>query len=270
MDYCSVCRRHINGALSCPGCGTPVEEALTEAGFFGVSDGAPESAPRSVPESAAGSASAEPAGPEYAVPQSGIPESAGPGPGAAADPSASPATGGRAERRRAAAGQGAGAGRSRRSRKIRARRRNRILLGVTVGLCIVMAAAWSVGELPIVDFHTGGDAVTDVNIRESGSGTKPSLPGTDPDIAAPTDGADTLSTGSPSPSPSRSAGRRSASPEPSRTPSHHQSTAPARTGTGGSSGQSPSAQPPARPRSPHPTTPSASPTCTTRFLWWCA
>ena len=26
MDYCHPCRRHLNGALACPGCGTPVEE----------------------------------------------------------------------------------------------------------------------------------------------------------------------------------------------------------------------------------------------------
>ncbi|MEU8586848.1 hypothetical protein AB0C59_07535 [Streptomyces sp. NPDC048664] len=26
MDYCLPCRRHLNGALACPGCGTPVEE----------------------------------------------------------------------------------------------------------------------------------------------------------------------------------------------------------------------------------------------------
>ncbi|WP_413809749.1 hypothetical protein [Streptomyces sp. OE57] len=26
MDYCSPCRRHLNGAVSCPGCGRPVEE----------------------------------------------------------------------------------------------------------------------------------------------------------------------------------------------------------------------------------------------------
>ncbi|WP_411575724.1 SCO2400 family protein [Streptomyces mutabilis] len=37
MDYCHPCRRHLNGALACPGCGTPVEEPraaephLTEA-----------------------------------------------------------------------------------------------------------------------------------------------------------------------------------------------------------------------------------------------
>ncbi|WP_443047879.1 SCO2400 family protein [Streptomyces sp. H39-S7] len=26
MDYCYSCRRHLNGALSCPGCGTPVDQ----------------------------------------------------------------------------------------------------------------------------------------------------------------------------------------------------------------------------------------------------
>ncbi|MBI0383774.1 hypothetical protein JBE27_47855, partial [Streptomyces albiflaviniger] len=26
MDYCSPCRRHLNGAVSCPGCGRPVED----------------------------------------------------------------------------------------------------------------------------------------------------------------------------------------------------------------------------------------------------
>ncbi|WP_223774434.1 hypothetical protein [Streptomyces sp. 135] len=25
MDYCHPCHRHLNGALACPGCGTPAE-----------------------------------------------------------------------------------------------------------------------------------------------------------------------------------------------------------------------------------------------------
>ncbi|MEV6193282.1 hypothetical protein AB0M19_12880 [Streptomyces sp. NPDC051920] len=31
MDYCHVCRRHLNGALACPGCGTPVDELGADA-----------------------------------------------------------------------------------------------------------------------------------------------------------------------------------------------------------------------------------------------
>jgi hypothetical protein len=262
MDYCSVCRRHINGALSCPGCGTPVEETLTEAGVFGLSDGASELAPESASQPA----------PESAPAASAPAESAEPDPEPAADASADPVTGGRAERRRAAsgratAGRGAGGGRSRRSRKIRARRRNRIVLSTTVGLGIVLVAAWSVGELPIVDFHTGGDAATHGNIEESGASAKPTLPGTDPDVARPTNGAAARSYGSPSPSPSHSARRRSASPE-TKTPRHHQSTPPTATG-GSSSGRSASAHPTTKAPSPDPATPSASPTCARRFLWWC-
>ena len=32
MDYCLPCRRHLNGALACPGCGAPVEELRAHAG----------------------------------------------------------------------------------------------------------------------------------------------------------------------------------------------------------------------------------------------
>nr|BCD33678.1 hypothetical protein [Streptomyces violaceusniger] len=54
MDYCPPCRRHLNGALSCPGCGKPVEKLelptaatapAAEAGAAGTGDssGAPVS-----------------------------------------------------------------------------------------------------------------------------------------------------------------------------------------------------------------------------------
>jgi hypothetical protein len=29
MDYCHPCQRHLNGALTCPGCGTRVEQPRT-------------------------------------------------------------------------------------------------------------------------------------------------------------------------------------------------------------------------------------------------
>ncbi|MGW5589225.1 SCO2400 family protein, partial [Streptomyces sp. NPDC003857] len=29
--YCHPCRRHLNGALACPGCGTPVDELRAHA-----------------------------------------------------------------------------------------------------------------------------------------------------------------------------------------------------------------------------------------------
>ncbi|MFG2147476.1 hypothetical protein ACGFRG_25300 [Streptomyces sp. NPDC048696] len=50
MDYCHVCRRHLNGALACAGCGTPAEELrqpdIIDLGVYdtaaaGASDAAP-------------------------------------------------------------------------------------------------------------------------------------------------------------------------------------------------------------------------------------
>ncbi|EPD59023.1 SCO2400 family protein, partial [Streptomyces sp. HGB0020] len=37
MDYCHPCRRHLNGALACPGCGAQVEQLRAHA----ERDGAP-------------------------------------------------------------------------------------------------------------------------------------------------------------------------------------------------------------------------------------
>ncbi|MYZ11507.1 hypothetical protein GT028_29715, partial [Streptomyces sp. SID2999] len=31
MDYCHPCRRHLNGALACPGCGAPALSAVGPA-----------------------------------------------------------------------------------------------------------------------------------------------------------------------------------------------------------------------------------------------
>ncbi|MDH2394035.1 hypothetical protein QCN29_35910, partial [Streptomyces sp. HNM0663] len=35
MDYCQPCRRHLNGALACAGCGTPAEELHRRTGDIG-------------------------------------------------------------------------------------------------------------------------------------------------------------------------------------------------------------------------------------------
>ncbi|WP_457034108.1 SCO2400 family protein, partial [Kitasatospora sp. P5_F3] len=43
MDYCAPCRRHLNGALSCPGCGAPASAAAPVAA---PRDTAPTVAPR--------------------------------------------------------------------------------------------------------------------------------------------------------------------------------------------------------------------------------
>ncbi|MFD5496593.1 hypothetical protein ACFWH4_27755, partial [Streptomyces sp. NPDC127091] len=78
MDYCHPCRRHLNGALACPGCGTPVEtlRAHPEASAApqaaheeGVPDPEPEPEPHAEPEPAEGArqpAADAPASPEAA------------------------------------------------------------------------------------------------------------------------------------------------------------------------------------------------------------
>ncbi|WP_333752361.1 SCO2400 family protein, partial [Streptomyces sp. IBSBF 2394] len=59
MDYCHPCRRHLNGALACPGCGSPAHElrasddALTASEVFdrryGVEPAAAGDSPRQAP-----------------------------------------------------------------------------------------------------------------------------------------------------------------------------------------------------------------------------
>ena len=38
MDYCHPCRRHLNGALACPGCGTPADACRAYAGSLAPDD----------------------------------------------------------------------------------------------------------------------------------------------------------------------------------------------------------------------------------------
>ncbi|MET9970391.1 hypothetical protein ABZZ80_31885, partial [Streptomyces sp. NPDC006356] len=78
MDYCSSCRRHLNGALVCPGCGAYAPDIAPSAvgghaadtwydGYFrdeavapaGPSAGSAETAPRAASEDAEGFDSAE-------------------------------------------------------------------------------------------------------------------------------------------------------------------------------------------------------------------
>ncbi|WP_435323249.1 SCO2400 family protein, partial [Streptomyces cinereoruber] len=50
MDYCHACRRHLNGALACAGCGTPVEELRYETPRAAAPRPTPAAAPEHVYE----------------------------------------------------------------------------------------------------------------------------------------------------------------------------------------------------------------------------
>ncbi|MES4833251.1 hypothetical protein ABVB25_39935, partial [Streptomyces anthocyanicus] len=41
MDYCHPCRRHLNGALACPGCGTPCHELPAPDGHLTAGEKTP-------------------------------------------------------------------------------------------------------------------------------------------------------------------------------------------------------------------------------------
>jgi hypothetical protein len=45
MDYCPPCRRHLNGALACPGCGTPADRLAVPAAAAPVAHGHPQGQP---------------------------------------------------------------------------------------------------------------------------------------------------------------------------------------------------------------------------------
>ncbi|MYS50761.1 hypothetical protein GTW46_11940, partial [Streptomyces sp. SID6013] len=56
MDYCHPCRRHLNGALACPGCGTPARELHASDACLTVGE---QTAPAPVGEGGAVAAAAE-------------------------------------------------------------------------------------------------------------------------------------------------------------------------------------------------------------------
>ena len=137
MDYCDPCRRHLNGALACPGCGTSAESPRwrepDQGGY------------RAAPSGAEGEAPQRPEGPEG--PDGEYGESGG------YDERVDDADGepsGRAARRR---GRGRGpvadgpGGASRRDRKAAAhRRRRRRTLFVAAGF-VLAAGGLSLAEL---------------------------------------------------------------------------------------------------------------------------
>ncbi|MEU0097665.1 hypothetical protein [Streptomyces sp. NPDC006267] len=258
MDYCHPCRRHLNGALACAGCGTPAE-ALGH----------------------------------YAPP-----ERAGPGPdGTQAPPGAGDARHGtrrdavrgtRRDARRGArrdAARDSRPGARRRARGGHRRRGRTVLLGA---LCLLLAAgALSLAELAR---EPGRDDTAADHVRESPGGPVgaaprepadgvPSDPGPtgsrDEAAAGPGAGAPPAATragtSSKSPGPEASATEEpTATPGPvEASPSESVGSPPADPSESDGPREPTTAPAPPPPTTPAPTpTPAPSPTCT-RFLWWC-
>ncbi|WRZ93124.1 hypothetical protein OHB54_31220 [Streptomyces sp. NBC_01007] len=247
MDYCHVCRRHLNGALACPGCGTPVDELGADAE---EADARPESG----------------AGADVYHGEDGDAE-------------------GRAARRRGGRGRDAGspggpqgpdapAGTSRRDRKAAAhRRRRRRTLFVAVGF-VLAAGGLSLAELGVDAPGLGpspaaaggespdGSASSAASSRPksspSGSASATRKPG-----SSSSPSASVSASASPTVTSEKSAGGGSSS---AGTTPGRSTSAPA----AGSSTPRTSAPATAAPTTAAPTpTPSSSGACS-HFLWWCA
>ncbi|MGW4306204.1 SCO2400 family protein [Streptomyces californicus] len=264
MDYCHPCRRHLNGALACAGCGTPAQAlspwASSEA--TGVTE-----ATGPTPDGANGAyGTASPAdAPDVRPPsrrattRASRPGARGPRPGA---------------RRRAARGGH--------------RRRGRTVLFGALGL-LLAAGALSLTELAMEPDRDDSAAEF---VRDAPGGPTEAAP-TEPSAAAPRD-----------PAPAGTRGGATTGPGPDAAPTDDRAEHPGPTGTASPDApgpdepaastspeapgpSAPSDSPPADPPPPdapeQPTTapapppppaeptdptPAPSPTCT-RFLWWC-
>ncbi|MFD6322951.1 hypothetical protein ACFWOL_08760 [Streptomyces sp. NPDC058442] len=261
MDYCHPCRRHLNGALACPGCGTPVETLRAHPEASAAPQAAyeedvpePEPEPHAEPEPAEGTRQS-----------------------AAADAPTGPETD----------DGGPGAGVSRRDRKAAAhRRRRRRSLLIAAGF-VLAAGALSLAELGMD--APGSKPEPAAATDETPNGGSAKVGSAPPPSGAPGAGA---SVDSPSPS-------ASGSPSASKSPTDEES-AEAEEGTeaegeaGGEPGEAtrpapagtapadPTAAPP-RQSPPQPDAPEPAPTTTEpepepepepsetcdRFLWWC-
>ncbi|MEY7979466.1 hypothetical protein AB8O53_24485, partial [Streptomyces pilosus] len=153
MDFCHPCRRHLNGALACPGCGTPVETLRVQqppepavppghgeggAGTAGDTGTVPAEEP-------AGTLAEEPAGTLAQEPAEERAEASGGEYGDGTPPGRRAAR--RQGRGRGSADEDPSEGQSRRDRKAAAhrRRRNRTLL-IAAGF-VLAAGALSLAEL---------------------------------------------------------------------------------------------------------------------------
>ncbi|WP_435857476.1 SCO2400 family protein [Streptomyces olindensis] len=283
MDYCDPCRRHLNGALACPGCGTSAEALrwrepeyhAVPHGSGGVTDGA---GGFHGAEEGSGSHGDYSTDEDYGTDGSDEPDEPDEG-----DEGENREHLGRAARRR---GRGRGpvtegpgpGGASRRDRKAAAhRRRRRRTLFIAAGF-VLAAGGLSLAELGMdAPKSTPKPAAAGGESADGDASVEAGEPGRSSGEAARADGA----SGSPSPGASDSPSA-SASPKDgkSKSPTEEETPGDAESATAGTSPSRPTSAPTAAPPAPAPTPtpgrttpppepePSPSETCN-RFLWWC-
>ncbi|MEW1545508.1 SCO2400 family protein [Streptomyces tsukubensis] len=282
MDYCHQCRRHLNGALACAGCGTPAWQLRGPAP--GPDTGAGE---RSVPPGQPGG-NRPPEGardPGAEILELGEVSWDAQGPGGTDSPARAAAPGGRSRRGRTRTGRGAAANPRAAGRRARRRRGRNVFVGVA-GL-VLAGGALSLAELAL---ESGGDGSA-ATVKEEESGRVEPLPrpeGTRDDAAPeppgkPSGRPDEVSGSRGSGRPAATASGRVPGPLASRPATPEAPPEPRPSGatpSGPSAGPGPRpggstapAPPPSGPPQPTPTpspTPGPTPTETcSPFLWWC-
>ncbi|PCG87736.1 hypothetical protein CIB93_01420 [Streptomyces sp. WZ.A104] len=286
MDYCHPCRRHLNGALACAGCGTPAE-ALGPYAVPGPTAYVPDET--AAPSSAPVGRRRRTRGREHERGRESVRDTAATvwhpsdeaGHAEVAHRPADPVRGRRREERRGQRRAGSGRG-SRGSH----RRRGRAVLLAALGL-LLAAGVLSLAELAR---EPGRDNTAADYVREAPGGPTEPVP-EPPAIEEPRDpgpvGTRTGATGNPAAGASPTgapdgAPAKPPSPEASRTTPPAASPDPEESGAPEPSDSPPAdspapgepeepttapASPPPPPAEPTPA-PTPSPTCT-RFLWWC-
>ncbi|MGY0062087.1 SCO2400 family protein [Streptomyces sp. LZ34] len=273
MDYCPACRRHLNGALACPGCGAYAEEyaypaAEGAAVDYGRADGH--------------------RGGEADVGEDGVVgEDEVVGEDADGEPSSAPgAASTRADRRKASRRKpkprGIIGGRARRARRGRGRRVTIMasVLGPVLAGLFVAEIATEGGIFHEPSSSSSPDKPSEAD-RSPGEGDSsgPRTRESGAPSAGPSAGADGASADEGRGDDEDGAGKDKKKPKDSKSPSADDSSSAGGTGgatataTGGGGGGA--TRPPTSPSDPDPTTslpsqPTPSPTETCdRFLWWC-
>ncbi|MFE1587978.1 hypothetical protein ACFW6Q_20120 [Streptomyces sp. NPDC058737] len=253
MDYCHPCRRHLNGALACPGCGTPAHELHASDARLTVGE---ETSPASVGEEGRATGVDERRGSDS---RDDLRDDSGEEPGEATP----------------------GARSSRRDRKAAAHRRRRRRTLLLVGGFVLAVGGLSLAELGMDAPHSpdrpaaaGGETTDGGASREVGEAS--AIPadapsGTTPASAPPTTSASASTTVSASASQSPQATESETATE-SDAPGASRAPVPSTTPPADpdpSSPESPDDPPPsATPTPPDPPDPTPTETCD-RFLWWC-
>ncbi|MFE7239092.1 hypothetical protein [Streptomyces sp. NPDC057580] len=295
MDYCHPCQRHLNGALACAGCGTPVE-ALSHYATPVLSGHEPDAErEKTAPPLPAGRrrrsrGATEPARGGHARGSRGARAPGGSRSGGRAENGGSDGPGGQEERggrgnRRGREGRGVNEGRGRRSRRCRGRTALLAVLGVVLAAGVLSFARLAIepnGDDHASDYVREATDVTTEPAPDPSSSHDIDGPGpVDGPSVVPATDAHTSGTGRPAASTGTGApgGKGSAPPEATITPSDgvgsatEQPSGPSSSGTPrdpAESGQpTGTASPPQNPAPPTPT-PSPTRTETCWFLFFCS